>query len=195
MKSRVGVYLFLLLLLTRTCPKAIPWEDRRGVSPPHTPLFLSEGEHVSRKESRSAVFSSSPTAMTVTRTSASAELMASDKCVMGSYQGQRFTAAEAPNGRTRMCLHVGRFYTAEPQPWPLWFGPLRRKHMVCCDLGNARPRCTSLYSSTPATTPKHTPLSQTHTHREHTHECNLYALLIMIINYGKGVVTDDYNSN
>lgn len=40
-----------------------------------------------REGSGAASSSSSPAAMTVTRTSASAELMASDKCVMGELSG------------------------------------------------------------------------------------------------------------
>lgn len=63
----------------------------------------SEGERVCGKKGRSAVSSWSPAAMTVTRTSTSAELMAPDNCVMGSYHGQRFTAAALHNGAT-MCL-------------------------------------------------------------------------------------------
>lgn len=68
--------------------------DERGVLP-------SEGECVSRIGARAASSSWSPAAMAVTRTSSSAELMASDKCVMGELSepevhGSSFYESETP---------------------------------------------------------------------------------------------------
>lgn len=102
-KSRLArfLHIYLLLFLVFLSARKL-FRERITVETSVQPT--SEGECVSGKKSRSAVSSWSPAAMTVTRTSASAELMAPDKCVMGSYQGQRFTAAAALHDRARTCL-------------------------------------------------------------------------------------------
>ena len=101
--SFLNIYLFNLVYIIFQVPQS--YFVRITVETSVLPT--SEGERVSGKKGRSAVSSRSPAAMTLTRTSASAELMAPDKCVMGSYQGQRFTAA-APHDRARMCLTACR---------------------------------------------------------------------------------------